>query len=1012
MALDVVVDTEEGPGTDNTLTADDDGSRLIGGGGDDTLVSGDSDDVMNGGGGEDTVVYDYALDYVKEMAAYYKKYWYEINLDESGGQTTITSTDGTETDLLQGIEKIHFLNSDEKDPDNIYDEFTYVLGENNAVMTGRDFVTVSEDDGWAHSVVKDNDHDLDGDPFWVTSISFEGVDGMVTLNPSEGTPYHGETADGGYIDFNSTTVSYGFPENAQQMAEGESYTVVVHYTVTDYYGLESTSTLTITVEGSNDIPVITGEITHAIMGEDGSIAIDLSQNASDIDNGDDIDFSILTLTSSNQSRIVEYTIDEETGQLNIDREQFTDLAAGEFEVLHIQYKVTDSFGGYNVGRFDLKVDSIHTVDAPELKAYADNLVPVGDFFVVNPVKDGEIAGGADTTELPDGNFLVTWNSYNPDVPYSTKVYGQIITSSGETVGDVFQVSSTSLQYAGSASVTTLSNGGFVVSYTGPDADYNGIHGQVFDQNGNKVGSGFAVNTYTDWHQHSSKVIGLSDGDFVVVWSSGTHQPPYQDGSMTGVFGQRFDASGQAVGEEFQVNTSWQGFQHMPDITFTDDGGFIAVWAHVWTSWDIMGQRFDADGNPVGGEFLINQERDRDFSQEPEVTLLSNGNIAVTWGEYSSETHTDVFMRVLDDQGNPLADEVMVNTYTFNTQQAPEIIGLSNGTFVTVWHSYASSGAEIFGQIYDNSGKAIGENFQISPPGEYATEYLPTISDLGNGNFAVVWNYHQNIYTDGVRETYGEVRSQIYRTSLDEGAATQLTISASNDDVDGSESITYSVSGLPEGAHLTAGIQNTDGSWALTEDDLSDFSFVPPEGFAGQVTLVVTATATEAATGQTASTTEFINLIYDPVDNTIEGDAVPNFLFGGAGDDILLGLGGNDTLEGGVGSDTLTGGTGADTFIINADAGSTDTITDFSLVDGDVLDLSDLVPDHVAADDLTALLSVLDISSDGTDTTVTADLDQDGSADQTIILQNVDLVGGASESQVLSDLMATNNLDVI
>ena len=61
------------------------------------------------------------------------------------------------------------------------------------------------------------------------------------------------------------------------------------------------------------------------------------------------------------------------------------------------------------------------------------------------------------------------------------------------------------------------------------------------------------------------------------------------------------------------------------------------------------------------------------------------------------------------------------------------------------------------------------------------------------------------------------------------------------------------------------------------------------------------------------------------------------LSGLGGDDTLNGLGGSDVLIGGDGDDTLTGGNGADKFILELDtAAGTDTITDFSVGDGDRL----------------------------------------------------------------------------
>jgi Ca2+-binding RTX toxin-like protein len=61
------------------------------------------------------------------------------------------------------------------------------------------------------------------------------------------------------------------------------------------------------------------------------------------------------------------------------------------------------------------------------------------------------------------------------------------------------------------------------------------------------------------------------------------------------------------------------------------------------------------------------------------------------------------------------------------------------------------------------------------------------------------------------------------------------------------------------------------------------------------------------------------------------------VYGNKGNDRLLGNLGNDTLGGGDGDDTLTGGSDADTFVFSANHGS-DTITDFTASDGDMLKL--------------------------------------------------------------------------
>ncbi|MGB3179276.1 MAG: calcium-binding protein, partial [Albidovulum sp.] len=74
-------------------------------------------------------------------------------------------------------------------------------------------------------------------------------------------------------------------------------------------------------------------------------------------------------------------------------------------------------------------------------------------------------------------------------------------------------------------------------------------------------------------------------------------------------------------------------------------------------------------------------------------------------------------------------------------------------------------------------------------------------------------------------------------------------------------------------------------------------------------------------------------------DTLKGTDGDNFLRGYAGDDDLDGRGGKDNIDGGSGADRMTGGLGADSFVFAAGY-QNDTITDFSLGEGDRLLLDD------------------------------------------------------------------------
>ena len=85
---------------------------------------------------------------------------------------------------------------------------------------------------------------------------------------------------------------------------------------------------------------------------------------------------------------------------------------------------------------------------------------------------------------------------------------------------------------------------------------------------------------------------------------------------------------------------------------------------------------------------------------------------------------------------------------------------------------------------------------------------------------------------------------------------------------------------------------------------------------------------------------------------ISGNDRDNVIDGGEGNDILAGGFGDDTLNGDAGNDILRGGAGADKFTLALDiAAGTDTITDFSVAEGDKLVVDTVNGDETTLADL-------------------------------------------------------------
>ncbi len=101
----------------------------------------------------------------------------------------------------------------------------------------------------------------------------------------------------------------------------------------------------------------------------------------------------------------------------------------------------------------------------------------------------------------------------------------------------------------------------------------------------------------------------------------------------------------------------------------------------------------------------------------------------------------------------------------------------------------------------------------------------------------------------------------------------LDITSNLTDIDGSESLSISISDLPDGAVLSAGVENEDGSWTLSADDLEGLTVTLSGDNAGDgFTFTVSATSTEDD-GDTSTVTTTLTSEGVAIDQTAEGATV-------------------------------------------------------------------------------------------------------------------------------------------
>lgn len=127
---------------------------------------------------------------------------------------------------------------------------------------------------------------------------------------------------------------------------------------------------------------------------------------------------------------------------------------------------------------------------------------------------------------------------------------------------------------------------------------------------------------------------------------------------------------------------------------------------------------------------------------------------------------------------------------------------------------------------------------------------------------------------------------------------------------------------------------------------------------------------------------------------LDGASGNDVLRGNGGNDSLWAYAGDDTLAGGDGADIMHGGSGADTFVFDhvTAYNNVDTIADFTISDGDKLDLRDLLAGYdPLTDTLSDFVKVQDDGSGGT--AVSVDQDGTGSAHDWVQIATLSSITG-------------------
>lgn len=376
------INVERGTRSNDVLWGSGGRDLLLGRSGNDILNGGAGNDILKGGRGFDTAVYAGGVDDYDIMSWG----WRWCASPRAIIVTALAGAPDAGTDWLTGIEALYFE----------ADDFTlFVNGDNNAVLAADDALTTSENAALVidAAVLLANDREFDGDE-------------MVILDASV------LSQSGAAVTISSGTVAYNPGVIFDGLALGETTTDSFTYTVDDGLGGTDVATVTVTITGTNDAPLL--EVPGVVLAPENSSFVAVAL-------GTDIDGDALSYALSGQDAGL-FTINAITGEITF--AQAPDFEAPQDadgdNVYDLTVTVTDTHGAAAQSEMSVQVTDVN--ELPEVTAR------INEFHYDNSGTD-------------EGEFIEVRTAAGDDV---SMLNLEFVNGNGGTVYDTFQVGAGSM----------------------------------------------------------------------------------------------------------------------------------------------------------------------------------------------------------------------------------------------------------------------------------------------------------------------------------------------------------------------------------------------------------------------------------------------------------------------------------------------------------------------------------------------------------------------------------------
>jgi hypothetical protein len=352
-----------------------------------------------------------------------------------------------------------------------------------------------------------------------------------------------------------------------------------------------------------------------------------------------------------------------------------------------------------------------------------DLAPLGGDLWVNSTLFLEVQDEPAIGWSSAGRVLVAWSDRHGYDGEQMGIFARLLNGNGTFAGSEFQVNATGSASQWRPLIAPRVGGGFLVAWSG---DWDGdAYFRIYSDAGGPLSGEVRVHVSEFDAQVDPTLAQAPDGTILVAFVDFSGQGGIGNG--LNLWGRTFDASGAArEAFEFPLLPFANGDQREPRLAVDGLGRFVLVYQDTLADGSANGiacRRYASDASPLGLPFVVNTTTASD-QVEPRVACAQDGSFAVAWTDWSAGS-ARIRARRFDANAQPLGDEFTVNENVSGATRA-NVASSPDGSELVVAYDAQSDLTDVFARRWlASSGPVAYGTGKTNSRG-----CLPTVSASG------------------------------------------------------------------------------------------------------------------------------------------------------------------------------------------------------------------------------------------------------------------------------------------